>query len=132
MHYMLMQQQLIEAQREIIELRERIDDMTPETPADDEIWHIKSGMMSSDAAESDDLETVEEFQKWNIEFARKHIKPYVNPKTYGEALNQMTRGLPQRVALLRCEEKDAERKGIKKEGNKKIRAVSPQQMRLIH
>ncbi len=97
-----LQQQIIDLQRQVIELQQRIEKMTPANPPDEEVfWHVSSdGMLSDEAANSDDLATVRRFQKWNIEFAKKHIKPYVNSKVYGECLNQMTRGLPERIAKL--------------------------------
>ena len=60
-------------------------------------------MLSKEAARSDNLETVLRFRDWNIEFAKKYIKPYVNPKVYSECLNQMTRGLSERIAQLKTE-----------------------------
>ncbi len=89
-----LQQQLIDAQKQIIA-------MTPKNAPDKEIhWHIASGMYSKDAANSNDLETVKRFEAWNIEFAEKFIKPYVNPRVYSECLGQMVRGLPGRIAEL--------------------------------
>jgi len=98
----MLQQQLIEAQQTIIELQQRVDDMSPKPVIEkDEFWHILSGgILSEDAAKSDDLKVVRAFKDWNVEFAQKHIKPYVNPQAYNEALNQMTRGLPTRIAEL--------------------------------
>lgn len=99
---MVLQQQLLEAQQQIIELQKRIDSLTPKNAPDAEIhWHIVSnGITSLDAANSEDLATLRKFLKWNLEFARKHIRPYVNPDVYGECVNQMTRGLAERIALL--------------------------------
>lgn len=97
-----LQQQLIEAQQKVIELQQRIDSITPKAIVEkDEFWHIVSGgVMSEDAANSDDLETVKRFKTWNVKFAEKNIKPYVNPQVYNETLNQMTRGLPTRISQL--------------------------------
>ena len=97
-----LQKQLIEAQQKVIELQAKIDEMTPKNAPDEELhWHIASGgMTSTAAAESENLETVKKFRDWNVSFAKKHIKPYVNPKVYGECLNQMTRGLSDRIAEL--------------------------------
>src|SRR5687767_13121860 len=93
-----LQQQLIEAQRKIIELQERIDAMTPKNPPDEEVfWHIASNTMSDEAANSDDVAVVRKFRQWHVDFAKKHLKPYVSPKVYGECLNQMTRGLSERI-----------------------------------
>jgi hypothetical protein len=95
------QQELIKAQQEIIELQKRVDAMTPKVVADEEIfWHTHSGMPSLEAANSDDIEVVSKYHQWLTEFAQKHLKPYVNPKVFGEALNQMTRGLTQRIVDL--------------------------------
>jgi hypothetical protein len=98
----MLQQQLVESQRKIIELQQRIDEMMPKNAPDQEIsWHIASnGIMSEEAASSEDIATVRKFKDWNVGFAQKHIKPYVNPQVYGECLNQMTRGLSTRIAEL--------------------------------
>ncbi len=56
--------------------------------------------MSNDAANSCDPAVLRKFRQWNVDFARKNIKPYVNPKVYGETVNQMTRGLNERIAEL--------------------------------
>lgn len=97
-----LQQQLIEAQQEIINLQKRLSEMTPKTPPDKEaFWHIASGgIMSDEAATSDDPALVQRFKNWNVNFAAQYIKPYVDPKVYSECLNQMTRGLPNHIAEL--------------------------------
>lgn len=94
------QQQLIKTQQELIKAHRRIDKMTPKEPKDkDAIWHLNDkGLTSMEAANSKDLETLRYFQEWIIEFANKYIKPFVHPKVYSECLNQMTRGLPERIA----------------------------------
>lgn len=99
---MALQQQLVEAQQKIIALQQQVLDMTPKNAPDDELhWHIHSkGILSSEAANSDDLELVQRFSDWIDTFARKYIKPYVNPTVYGECHNQMNRGLAQRLAEL--------------------------------
>lgn len=96
------QRQLVEAQQKIIALQQQVIDMTPKNAPDEDIkWHIYSrGVMSSEAANSDDLEQVQRFSEWITDFAKKHIKPYVNPAVYGECHNQMTRGLAERLAEL--------------------------------
>lgn len=96
------QQKLLEAQREIISLQKIVRKMTPKHVKDTDVfWHLNSdGVSSLAAANSDDLLTVNQFQKWITDFAKKQIKPYVNPKVYGECLSQMTRGLPERSATL--------------------------------
>lgn len=99
---MNMQQQVIDMQQKVIELQQQIDDMRPKPISEQEVfWHLVSnGVMSEDAANSDDIRLVRKFYDWNMDFAKKHIKPYVNPQVYSEALNQMTRGLPARMARL--------------------------------
>ena len=100
-HQILWQQQLVEAQRKVIELQARIDAMTPKNaPWSEILWHVASGMYSLDAATSNDLATVIRFRDWLNEFAKAHIKPYVNPTVFGECLTQMTRGLSDQIAKL--------------------------------
>lgn len=67
-----LQQQLIEAQQKIIELQQKIDAMTPKDPPDEvAFWHVHSGgIMSDEAASSDDLALVRKFEKWNVSFAK--------------------------------------------------------------
>lgn len=100
---LMLQSQLVEAQQQIIELQKRLDASKPETPSDDEvIWHVASGgKLSHQTAESDDLEVVQEFLLWNLGLANKYVKPYVSPKVFAEVVNQMTRGLPERIAYLK-------------------------------
>jgi hypothetical protein len=119
----MLQQQIIELQQKVIELQQRIDKMTPPTPPDEEVfWHISSGLMSDEAANSDSAKVVRRFRKWNIDFANKHIKPYVNPKVYSECLNQMTRGLSERITELEAEqEAEEEIRVVKKASSKKSR-----------
>lgn len=96
-----LQAQLLEAQQKVIELQARIDEMTPPNPPDDEVyWHISSGMLSTEAANSNNIVTLKKFRQWNINFANRNILPYVSPKVYGECLNQMTRGLSEKIATL--------------------------------
>lgn len=98
----MLQEKLIEAQQKIIELQDRIDNMSPKAISEkDEFWHlISGGVMSEEAANSDNVVLVKKFKDWNISFAEKNIKPYVNPQVYNETLNQMTRGLGTRIAQL--------------------------------
>jgi len=97
-----MQQQVIAMQQKVIVLQQQIDDMRPKAISEqEEFWHLVSkGIMSEEAANSDDLRLVRKFYDWNMAFANKHIKPYVNPQVYSETVNQMTRGLPKRMAEL--------------------------------
>ncbi len=113
----MLQEQLIEAQQKIIELQQRIDEMTPKTPTDEDVfWHLtSSGVPSHEAATSNDLELVRKFKDWNITFAEKHIKPFVNPKVYNETLNQMTRGLAIHIAEL---QNKRDRETTPKSGNR--------------
>lgn len=110
---MMLQQELIQTQQKLIALQQRIDNMTPKNAPDEELlWHIASGgIMSKEAAQSNDIKIVKKFLKFNQDLAKKHIKPYVNPKVYMECLQQMTRGLPERVAEL---ESDAHYKQAEK------------------
>src|SRR5262249_44336392 len=96
------QQQLIAAQKQVIALQKKLQKKTPKNPRDAQVyWHIASGgIMSTEAANSKDLATVRKFQEWNENFAEKFVKPYVSPKVYAECVNQMTRGLPERIAGL--------------------------------
>ncbi len=105
LYQMTLQAQLLEAQQEIIDLQKQLLALKPDTPDDKEVfWHVKSnGQLSIDAAESDRLEVVQAFLDWNISLANEHVKPYVNPKVYGEVLNQMTRGLPEKISDLKTE-----------------------------
>jgi hypothetical protein len=99
------QKELMKAQKQIITLQKKLDKRTPKTPKDTDIfWHVVSdGLLSMEAANSDDLVTLKQFYDWNVNFAKKHIRPYVNPKVYGECLNQMTRGLADRISSLETE-----------------------------
>lgn len=101
-HQATLQQQLIESQQKIIELHQRIDQMTPKSVDEKEVhWHLASGgIMSEEAAASDDLTVVRRFKDWNIEFAKKYIKPHVTQQVFSETLNQMTRGLTTHIAEL--------------------------------
>lgn len=100
------QQELLKAQKQIIALQRKLDKKTPKTPKDTDVfWHLVSdGVLSTEAANSDDLLTLMQFYEWIVNFAKKHIRPYVNPKVYGECLNQMTRGLNLRIAMLETKE----------------------------
>jgi hypothetical protein len=99
---MVLMQKLSEAQEKIIHLQDYIADKTPETPADEDVfWHVYSkGIMSTEAAESSDVALLRRFLAWNLNFAEKYLQPYVDPLVYSEAVNQMTRGLPERIAEL--------------------------------
>lgn len=119
----VLQQQLIEMQHQVIKLQQHIDSMTPKNPPDEEVfWHISSdGLTSEAAAESDDLTLLKRFRDWNIAFAKHHIKPYVNPLVYGECMNQMTRGLATKIAMLETEQANS---GKSNSGRRIIRMES--------
>ena len=116
MQQTLLQAQLIEAQQQIIELQNQLSEKQPITPKDEEaFWHVAAnGLLSTEAAESNDVVTVKKFLDWNVDLAEKHVKPYVNPKVYGEVVNQMTRGLPERIAHLQTRRETHEKKSPKK------------------
>lgn len=122
------QQSLIDSQQQVIALKDRIEAMTPITPDDeDAFWHIHADMSSSETARSTDLATVRRFQTWLIHFAEQHLRPYVNPKVYGETLNQMTRGLPEHIAELETQR----RFGNLGQRLQNKQRKNPQQLRLI-
>lgn len=100
------QQELMKSQKRVISLHKKLEKKVPLNPRDENaFWHIASGgMMSFEAANSKDLATVRKFEEWNIQFAEKYIKPYVSPKVFSECVNQMTRGLPERIATLETQE----------------------------
>lgn len=93
--------EVVKAQRQTIALQKKLDKRTPKTPDDEEVfWHLAGGMMSLDAANSNDLATLRKFEAWLVDFGRAQIKPYVHHKAYTECSNQMTRGLTERIAEL--------------------------------
>lgn len=99
-----LQQLLIEAQAKIIALQETVQAMTPPRVNEQDVfWHLVSGVMSEQAAASDDLDLVRRFKDWNIRFAQTYLKPYVDPRIYSETLNQMTRGLSSHIAQLQTD-----------------------------
>ncbi|GEM_PF-1890134 len=101
-----LQQQVIELQQQVIVLQRQVNAMTPKNAPDEKIfWHLASdGILSEEAAHSNDVQVLRRFQQWNTAFAKKFIKPYVNPKVFGECLNQMTRGLSTRIGELEREQ----------------------------
>lgn len=117
--YTVMQEEMINSQKKVIELQQRIDSITPKPIVEkDEFWHIASGgVLSEEAAKSEDLAIVKKFKDWNVSFAQKNLKPYLNPQVYSETLNQMTRGLPARIAEL---ESIAEIEQLAKASNKRV------------
>ncbi len=103
------QKQLLETQRQIIELQKqnaalqrKIAKANPKVPKDKDVfWYMVSdGISSEDAASSNDIVTVEQFNDWLTKFGQKHVKPYVNSKVFGECMNQMKRGLARHLAEL--------------------------------
>lgn len=101
-----LQQQVITLQQQVIDLQQKVSEKKPEPVSDEAIfWHRTSeGIGSYEASQSDDVALLRRFRQWNVDFATRHIKPYVNPKVFGECLNQMTRGLNERI-------RDLEKKG---------------------
>lgn len=98
------QRQLNDAQNRIIELQNRISEMTPKNPADQELsWYSVSGTFATEVAKSNDIEELQAFREWIFQLAEKHVKPYVNAKVYREVVNQMTRGLAERISTLRMD-----------------------------
>jgi hypothetical protein len=122
---MAVQQQLIETQQKVIALQQQIDDMRPKAISEkEEFWHLVSnGIMSDEAANSDDLRLVRKFRDWNMDFAKKHVKPYVNQQVYSEVVNQMTRGLSTRIAELetKSSKRSHEREREQANSNKTIK-----------
>src|SRR5258708_39822518 len=100
------QQELIKSQKRVVRLQNKLIKTTPKDPKDEDVfWHIaSSGQMSLEAANSKDLATVRKCEEWNIKFAEKHIKPHVSQNVFSECVNQMTRGLPERIATLETQE----------------------------
>jgi hypothetical protein len=100
------QRELLKAQKQIISLQKKLDKKVPKNPKDKDVfWHLVSdGLLSNETAKSGDLVTLKQFYDWLVKFAKKHIRPYVNPKVYGECLNQMTRGLGERISALETQE----------------------------
>jgi hypothetical protein len=125
---MSLQQQLIEAQEQIIALQKQVESLSPKTPKDKEVfWHVASGgTLSIEAASSDDISTLRKFRKWNIDFAKKHIQPYVNPKVFSECVNQMTRGLSERIAELETKTESIKLKEAKTANSKTVPKSSVQ------
>ncbi|MDX1991951.1 MAG: hypothetical protein SF029_06165 [bacterium] len=103
-HVVELQRQLIAAQQEALAQQKKLAHLTPPTPEEDAHWHLVSGgVMSEDAAKSNDLETVTTFYQWLLAFGKKYVQPYVHPKVYGEIINQMTRGVTSHMAALQVE-----------------------------
>jgi tRNA nucleotidyltransferase/poly(A) polymerase len=99
-----LQQQLIAAQQETLALQKKLAHLSPPTPEEDAHWHLVSGgVMSEEAARSNDLEMVTTFYEWLLRFGKKYVQPYVHPKVYGEIINQMTRGVTSHMAALQVE-----------------------------
>lgn len=93
--------ELVEAQRKIIELQQKVQDMTPPQPTDMEVhYHMQTGVFAEDAAESESIAVVEAYQRWVMAFAVKFIKPYVNQKVFQEVTTHMTRGLITHISDL--------------------------------
>lgn len=98
------QSEIIRLQAEVIRLQQQVQQMTPSTPADEEMYHIAQGHTSSEITESNDLDELNAYLQWVYNFARKHLTPYVNPKARMEILSHMTRGIPGRIARLQTQQ----------------------------
>lgn len=93
-----------DALERLVQAYKQLEAVKPVIPADkDCFWHVATGTLSIDAANSDDLELLLTFQRWLNDFAYTYIKPYVASNVYAEILNQMSRGLPERIALLKTQ-----------------------------
>jgi len=97
------QHQAVKAQKQALSLQRRLNKTIPKNPKDEDVfWHIASnGIRSLEAAQSDDLSEVQALGNWIDKFGAKYVKPYISPKVYIEVHNQMSRGLPERIAALR-------------------------------
>ncbi|MDQ7024061.1 MAG: hypothetical protein Q9P01_21250 [Anaerolineae bacterium] len=94
-----LQEQLIESQRENIDLRKKIEEMTPSVPDDDVHWNkVSGGLTSVEALMSENLEVLRKLQNWILDFGDKYVKPYVHQKTYAEIMAHMMSGLPRKLA----------------------------------
>lgn len=100
------QQQLIEAQQEIIRLQKQLLEKTPTTPDEDVRWHQVSGVFAEDAAASDNLEMLQALHDWILAFGKKYVQPYVHWTVYSEIIVHMTRGLSAQMAHLELEDED--------------------------
>lgn len=101
-----LQDELLEAKRENIELRKQLKALTPANPKGDEwSWHRSHDMLDSEVvAVSDDLQQVRQFNDWLTWFGEKFLKPYVHARVYMEAMSHMRRGLASRLAELETRE----------------------------
>lgn len=98
------QKAFIEMQREIIRLQQKVQELTPPQPnIEDVSFHLQTGTLSEEAANSADLREVEGYLCWVMSFAAKYVKPYVNQRVYQEVTTHMTRGLAERIAELETE-----------------------------
>lgn len=96
-----LQEELLQVQRENIELRKQLKELTPTNPKGDEwSFHKTTGVLSADIAKSSDLTEVKKFNEWLSWFGDKFLKPYVHSRVYMEAMTHMRRGLAERIAEL--------------------------------
>lgn len=100
------QQTIIEAQKQIIQLQQKIQAMTPPQPEFEEVsFHMQKGMGEEEAAESDSIAVLEDYIKWIQDFTRKYVRPYVNQRVYQEVSGHMMRGLIERISELEYQQK---------------------------
>lgn len=97
-----LQQHLIDAQQQIIELYQRLEERIPAEPKDDVSFHLiaREGMSSEDVFAGDNLEDLRQLREWIFQFGEKYVKPYVHLRVYGEIVGHMSRGLAQKLAEL--------------------------------
>lgn len=98
---MALQEELLQVQRENIELRKQIKEISPINPKGDEwSFHKSTGILSTDIVRSNELAEVKRFNDWLTWFGDKFLKPYTHARVYMEAMTHMRRGLAERIAEL--------------------------------
>jgi hypothetical protein len=96
-----LQQKLIDSQQEVIELRKKIEAMTPARPTEDVHWNkVYGGLASEEALAIGDLATLKALREWIFKFGEKYLKPYIHPEAYAETMAHMTRGIAKRMSDL--------------------------------
>jgi hypothetical protein len=99
-------QEVIEMQKQIIQLQQKIQEMTPPQPEMEEVsFHMQKGMMEDEAANSDSIAVLEDYIQWVLDFTRKYVRPYVNQRVYQEVSGHMMRGLSDRITELEYRQK---------------------------
>ncbi len=111
------EQQLLEAQQEIIRLQRELLTLKAPQPDDDVHWHLTSGGELAEAIlAGDDLEKLQKLRDWVFSFGKKYIKPYVHPEAYAEVIAHMMRGIPERLAELETLAEIADQRSKTKQG----------------